>query len=266
VRIAQTSALCLLSCRVQAAFTSTREDLGVRVLLGYREGPSPGPVFRELVEVGLSAEAVRARDLVAAARLGGHAAIVLEASVPTAEGADLCRRLRASGIGEPIVALVASGPARELVALLDAGADDCMREPCSPRELAARLRALTRRRLRIDPPVLEVDDLRLDPATHEVSRAGAPVELSAKEFALLELFMRRPGEAISRFYLLEHLWDGCGEIRSNMVDVLVSQLRRKLDEPFGRSSLQTVRGIGYRLTPLAAGGGVGPVVSASIAS
>lgn len=238
----------------------------MRVLIGHREGVSPGPVHRELVEAGLSADAVRVRDLVAAARAGGHAAILIEASVPTAEGAALCRRLRASGIGEPIVALVAGGPVSELVSLLDAGADDCMREPCSPRELTARLRALTRRRRRIGPPVLEVDDLRLDPATHEVSRAGTLVELSAKEFALLELFMRRPGEAISRFYLLEHLWDGCADIRSNMVDVLVGQLRRKLDEPFGRSSLQTVRGIGYRLSPLAAGAGGGPVASVSIAS
>jgi two-component system OmpR family response regulator len=120
-------------------------------------------------------------------------------------------------------------------------------KPFAFAELLARLRALVRRGEAERPAVLAVGDLRLDPATREVARGGTPIRLSAKEFALLETFMRRPGEVLSRLHLIEHAWDFAYENRSNVVDVFVRRLRRKVDEPFGRASLETVRGVGYRL-------------------
>ena len=132
---------------------------------------------------------------------------------------------------------------------LDTGADDYLVKPFAFAELLARLRALARRGEPERPSVLEVGDLRLDPATKEVRRGPTEIRLSAKEFALLETFMRRAGEVLSRLHLLEHAWDFAYDNRSNVVDVYVRRLRRKIDEPFGRDSLETVRGAGYRLRP-----------------
>jgi two-component system OmpR family response regulator len=133
------------------------------------------------------------------------------------------------------------------VAGLDAGADDYLVKPFSYAELLARLRALARRRHTERPAVLEVGELRMDPAKRQVWRADQEIELSAKEFAVLEVFMRRPGEVLSRFQLLEHAWDYEYENRSNIVDSYVRLLRKKVDKPFGAESIQTVRGAGYRL-------------------
>jgi two-component system OmpR family response regulator len=130
---------------------------------------------------------------------------------------------------------------------LDAGADDYLVKPFSLAELLARLRALARRGPVERPPVLEVGDLRLDPATREVHRGDAAIALSAKEFALLEAFMRRPGEVLTQLQLLEHAWDYDYENRSNVVEVYVRYLREKVDRPFGLKSIETVRGAGYRL-------------------
>jgi two-component system OmpR family response regulator len=136
---------------------------------------------------------------------------------------------------------------RDRVAGLDSGADDYLTKPFQVAELTARLRALARREPVRRPPVLEVGGLRLDPATLEVTRGGHRIELSAKCFALLEAFMRRPGVVLSRFDLLEAAWEGDYENRSNVVDQHVRILRDRIDRPFGASSLQTVRGRGYRL-------------------
>jgi two-component system OmpR family response regulator len=131
---------------------------------------------------------------------------------------------------------------------LDSGADDYLTKPFSFAELLARLRALTRRGGPVErPTVLEVGSLRMDPATRRVWRADDEIALTAKEFALLEIFMRRPGEVLTRFELLEHAWDYAYENRSNVIDVYIRYLRRKVDRPFGVSSLETVRGAGYRL-------------------
>jgi two-component system OmpR family response regulator len=130
---------------------------------------------------------------------------------------------------------------------LDSGADDYLIKPFALAELHARLRSLHRRGRPERPAVLEVADLRLDPARREASRGGVPVELSPKEFALLETLMHRPGEVISRIALIEHAWDLSYEVRSNVVDVYVRRLREKLDRPFGRTTIETVRGAGYRL-------------------
>ena len=130
---------------------------------------------------------------------------------------------------------------------LDEGADDYLTKPFSLAELLARLRALVRRGPAERPAVLEVGDLRLDPATHEVWRGDREIELSTREFALLETFMRRSGQVLSRLQLLEAAWDLGFEHRSNVVEVYVRYLREKIDRPFGVSSLETVRGTGYRL-------------------
>jgi two-component system OmpR family response regulator len=174
-------------------------------------------------------------------------AVVLDVMLPGVDGFEVCRRLRASDVWAPILLLTARDAVDDRVTGLDAGADDYLAKPFSFDELLARLRALVRRAATERPAVLEVEDLRLDPAARRVWRGDREVELSAKEFALLEAFMRRPGQVLSRYQLLEHAWDHAYENRSNVVDVYVRYLREKIDRPFDRDSLETVRGAGYRL-------------------
>jgi two-component system, OmpR family, response regulator len=174
-------------------------------------------------------------------------AIVLDVLLPGTNGFDVCRQLRKAGTWSPILMLTARDSVDDRVAGLDAGADDYLTKPFSFAELLARLRALTRRPALERPTVLEVGDLRLDPATHQAWRGENELELSTKEFRMLEVFMRRPGHVLSRLHLLEHCWDYGYENRSNVVDVYVRYLREKIDRPFGRKSIETVRGAGYRL-------------------
>src|SRR5437588_3013391 len=176
-------------------------------------------------------------------------AIVLDVMLPGIDGFETCRRLRKSGVWAPVLMLTARDSVEDRVAGLDTGADDYLVKPFAFAELLARLRALTRRGEAERPSVLEVGDLRLDPAAREVRRDNSEIRLSAKEFALLETFMRRPGEVLSRLHLLEHAWDFSYDNRSNVVDVYVRRLRLKIDKPFERRSLETVRGGGYRLRP-----------------
>jgi two-component system OmpR family response regulator len=174
-------------------------------------------------------------------------AIVLDVMLPGIDGFEICRRLRGSEVWTPILMLTARDSVRDRVAGLDTGADDYLTKPFSYAELLARLRALVRRGPVERPTELRAGDLRLDPATRRVWRKDAEIELSAKEFAILETFMRRPGEVLSRFALLEHAWDYEYENRSNVVDSYVRYLRQKIDRPFGVRSIETVRGAGYRL-------------------
>jgi two-component system OmpR family response regulator len=167
--------------------------------------------------------------------------------LPGIDGFEVCRELRESGVWTPILMLTARDGVQDRVAGLDSGADDYLTKPFSFAELLARLRALTRRGLAERPTVLEVGSLRLDPATRQVWRNEVQVALSAKEFALLETFMRRPGQVLSRLDLIDHAWDYAYENRSNVVDVYVRYLRAKIDRPFGLASIETVRGAGYRL-------------------
>jgi len=174
-------------------------------------------------------------------------AIVLDVMLPGIDGFETCRRLRAEGVWAPVLMLTARDSVEDRVAGLDGGADDYLAKPFSFSELTARIRALVRRGSVERPVVLEVGDLELDPANRTVSRGETPIALSAKEFALLETFMRRPGSILSRLELLEHAWDYEYENRSNVVDVYVRYLREKIDRPFGCDSIETVRGAGYRM-------------------
>ena len=174
-------------------------------------------------------------------------AIVLDIGLPGIDGFETCKRLRADEIWSPVLMLTARDAVADRVEGLDVGADDYLVKPFSFAELAARLRALVRRGARRAPPMLAVGELRLDPARREAWRGEATLPLSAKEYALLEAFMRRPGEVLSRFALIEQVWDESYEHRSNVVDAYVRLLRDKIDRPFGTDSIETVRGVGYRL-------------------
>jgi two-component system OmpR family response regulator len=174
-------------------------------------------------------------------------AIVLDVMLPGINGFETCRKLRDDGVWSPVLMLTARDAVEDRVAGLDGGADDYLTKPFSFAELLARIRALSRRGPVERPTVLTVGDLRLDPATRQVWRGETEVALSTKEFALLEVFMRRAGEVLSRYQLLEHAWDYEYENRSNVVDVYVRYLRQKIDRPFGRDTIETVRGAGYRM-------------------
>ena len=220
----------------------------MRVLIVEDELKMAKLVRRGLITQGLAADvAVRGEDALWMAGSTDYDAIVLDVRLPGIDGIETCRRLRDDGVTSPVLMLTARGAVQDRVTGLDTGADDYVVKPIHLDELAARLRALVRRRPLERPTVLRVGDLTLDPATRRVSRAGVEIVLSAKEFALLEQFMCRPGQVLSRFQLLEHVWDGKYENRSNIVDVYVRYLREKVDRPFGVQTLDTVRGVGYRL-------------------
>jgi two-component system OmpR family response regulator len=174
-------------------------------------------------------------------------AIVLDVMLPRMDGFETLRALREQGRWTPVLMLTARDAVEDRIAGLDVGADDYLTKPFSFAELLARLRAVVRRGPVERPTILEVGDLRLDPATRQAWRGTTEIELTAKEFALLEAFMRRPGEVLSRDYLLEQAWDMGYDNRSNVIAVYVNYLRDKIDRPFGASSLSTVRGAGYRL-------------------
>lgn len=173
--------------------------------------------------------------------------IVLDVRLPDMDGFEVCRLLRLRGRWTPVIMLTARHGVPDRVRGLDAGADDYLTKPFSFSELAARIRALVRRGAAERPTQLTVGDLTLDPATRVARRGEIAIDLSAKEFALLEYFMRYPGEVLSRTRLIEHVWDFAYDNGSNIVDVYVRYLREKIDRPFGQHSLETVRGSGYRL-------------------
>ncbi len=173
--------------------------------------------------------------------------VLLDAMIPEPNGFEVCRRLREAGRWMPVIMLTARDAVQDRVQGLDAGADDYLLKPFSFAELSARLRALARREAHERPTVLSAGDLMVDPATKEVHRGDRAITLSAKEFALLELFLRRKGEVISRAEILDHIWDFAYDGTSNVVDVYVRYLREKVDRPFARESIETIRGSGYRM-------------------
>jgi two-component system OmpR family response regulator len=179
----------------------------------------------------------------------GFDLVVLDAMIPPPDGFEVCRRIRAEGRWVPVLMLTARDGVNDRVRGLDAGADDYLTKPFAFDELLARVRALTRREPAQRPAELSVGDLVLNPAARTVHRDGTRIPLSAKEFALLHELMRRAGETLSRSYLIEHVWDFAYDGASNVVDVYVKYLRDKVDRPFGRETIRTIRGAGYRLDP-----------------
>jgi len=206
-----------------------------------------------LLRRGLESEAFavdvakRGEDALWMAGATDYDAIVLDVMLPGIDGFETCSRLRKDDVWAPVLMLTARDSVEDRVAGLDGGADDYLTKPFSYSELFARLRAVVRRGPAERPAVLEVGDLRMDPARRRVWRGEADISLSAKEFAMLETFMRRPGDVLSRLQLLEHVWDYGYENRSNVVSVYINYLRGKIDVPFGTDSIETVRGVGYRL-------------------
>jgi DNA-binding response OmpR family regulator len=183
------------------------------------------------------------------ARRGQYDAVVLDVMLPGQSGYRVVQALRAEQNWVPVLMLTAKDGEYDEADALDVGADDYLTKPFSFVVLVARLRALLRRGAPQRPAVLRAGDLSLDPAARQVTRADVAVELTAREFALLEHLVRRQGEVVSKSELLAHVWDAHLEADLNLVEVYVGYLRRKIDAPFGRSSLQTVRGAGYRLSP-----------------
>src|SRR3954465_2558433 len=233
----------------------------MRVLVVEDEIKMASLIRRGLRSEGLAADvAIKGEDALWMAGSTGYDAIVLDVMLPGMDGFETCRPRGAGrdgleacrgrggeGIWSPVIMLTARASVEDGVAGLDGGADDYLAKPFSFAELLARLRALARRGPVERPAVLEVGTLKLDPAARRVWREDSEVSLSAKEFQLLETFMRHPGEVLSRYQLLEHAWDYDYENRSNIVDVYVRYLRDKIDRPFGVTQLETVRGAGYRL-------------------
>jgi two-component system, OmpR family, response regulator len=187
------------------------------------------------------------RDAVVRAGATQYTVIVLDVMLPDLDGFSVCRSLREEKIFAPVLMLTARDAIADRVRGLDSGADDYLVKPFSFAELLARVRALSRRGAIERTVMLEVGDLRLDSARHQVWRGETPIDLAGKEYAVLEALMRHPGEVLSRFQLLEEVWGYDYENRSNIVEVYVRYLREKIDRPFGRQSLQTVRGVGYRV-------------------
>jgi two-component system OmpR family response regulator len=220
----------------------------VRVLVVEDEPKLASILRRGLRTAGHAADvATRGEDALWMAGSTAYGAIVLDIVLPGIDGHETCRRLRADGVQTPVLMLTARGAVDDRVRGLDAGADDYLVKPFAFDELLARLRALTRRTDVVRAPVLHADGLTIDPAAHTVHRDGIEIVLSQREFALLEALARQPGVALSRFALLETVWDEAYEHRSNVIDVYIGYLRDKVDRPFGAASIETVRGVGYRL-------------------
>ena len=220
----------------------------MRVLIVEDEVKLAAIMRRGMREHGLRADvAITGEDALWMAGATDYGAIVLDVMLPGIDGFETCRRLRTEAIWTPVLMLTARDAVEDRITGLDGGADDYLTKPFAFDELLARLRALARRTPAERPSVIAVGELRLDPAARRVWRGETQIELTPTEFAMLEAFMRRPGVALTRFELLEHGWDGEYENRSNVVDVHVKALRDRIDRPFETDSLETVRGVGYRL-------------------
>jgi two-component system OmpR family response regulator len=220
----------------------------MRVLLVEDDARLAAAVRRALHGAGVVADvAATGNDALWMVRAASYDAMVLDVMLPDIDGFETCRLLRADGVWLPIIMVTARDAIEDRVRGLDEGADDYLTKPFSLAELLARLRALARRDSVERPTVVVVGDLQLDPATRRVQRGDAEIELSAREFALLETFMRRPGQVLSQQQLLDAAWNFEYEHRSNVVEVYVRYLREKIDRPFGVRSIETIRGMGYRL-------------------
>ena len=238
----------LMTAPVMAVSSAVRDTSPMRVLIVEDEERMADVIRRALGKEGIAADvAADGGTALELAAIVEYDAIVLDVMLPDRSGLEVCRRLRDRQVWAPVLMLTALEAVDDRVAGLDSGADDYLVKPFALAELQARLRALARRGRPERPAVLSVGDLRLDPARRRVHRGERAIELSAREFALLETLMRRRGEVLSRLDLIESAWDLAYENRSNVVDVYMRRLRRKIDEPFGVTTIETVRGAGYRI-------------------
>jgi two-component system OmpR family response regulator len=220
----------------------------MRVLV-VEDDPKLGPVLvRGLATDAIAADLVTTgREAIVRAGATDYTVIVLDVMLPDLDGFQVCRALRQDNSFAPVLMLTARDAIDDRVQGLDSGADDYLVKPFSFVELLARVRAMSRRGPIQRTVMLEVGDLRLDSARHQVWRGDSPIDLSRKEYAILEALMRHAGDVLSRFDLLEQVWGYDYENRSNIVEVYIRYLREKIDRPFGRNTLQTVRGVGYRV-------------------
>jgi two-component system, OmpR family, response regulator len=220
----------------------------MRLLLVEDDAKLARAVGRGLRHEGYAVDVVAdGDDALTQAAVWDYDGIVLDVMLPNRDGFEVCRVLRERDCWAPILMLTARGQLDDRIRGLDVGADDYLIKPFDFGELLARLRALVRRAPAQRPVRVEVGDLVVDPATHEVARAGVPVALTAREFAVLEYLARHAGEAVTRASLLDHVWDENFEGSTNIVDVYVGYLRRKLEQPFDRPLIRTIRGVGYAL-------------------
>jgi two-component system OmpR family response regulator len=220
----------------------------MRVLVVEDEPRMADVICRALRKDGAAADAaLDAATALELAAIVDYDAIVLDVMLPDRSGFEVCRVLRSRGVWSPVLMLTALDAVQDRVGGLDCGADDYLVKPFALAELQARLRALVRRGGPQRPAVLRVDDLTLDPAVRGVRRGDVEIELSLREYALLEVLMRRRGDVLSRLELIESAWDLAYENRSNVVDVYVRRIRRKIDAPFGTDTIETLRGVGYRV-------------------
>jgi DNA-binding response OmpR family regulator len=220
----------------------------VRILLVEDNRRLSQAVKISLVESGYAVDqAFTGTDGEEMAETAPYDAIILDIMLPEKNGLDVCRSLRRKRNKTPILMLTARDAVEDRVSGLDSGADDYLIKPFAIQELHARLRALLRRESDDRSSQLRLDDLMLDPATHFVQRGGLPIELTTKEFALLEYFMRNPNRLITREMAENHIWSYDFQAASNVIDVYIRRLRRKIDDPFEVKLLETVRGSGYRL-------------------
>jgi two-component system OmpR family response regulator len=220
----------------------------MRLLIVEDDSKLAGSLARGLRSDGYAVDlASTGEDALLQARVYDYDVVILDVMIPGPDGVEVCRALREDGRWVPVLMLTARDGIGDRIRGLDAGADDYLVKPFDYGELIARLRALVRRGAPERPAVLVVGDLEVDPAAHTAVRAGVPVDLTSREFALLEFLTRHQGDVVTRTELLEHVWDQHFAGSTNVVDVYVSYLRRKLELPFGRGLIHTVRGVGYVL-------------------
>jgi two-component system OmpR family response regulator len=234
----------------RAALVADARGGRVRVLVVEDERRLAGLLARGLREAGHAVDVrYTGSDGLLAASAGAYVSVVLEVMLPGLDGVAVCRTLRQRGNMVPVLMLTARGDVPDRVAGLDAGADDYLAKPFSFDELLARLRALHRRAAGPSSAEVRAGDLLLDPARRRVFRGEVEIDLSAREFDILALLLSRAGQCLTRYQILDEVWDGETDIRSNVIDVHIATLRGKVDKPFGRHTIETLRGVGYRLRP-----------------
>jgi two-component system OmpR family response regulator len=222
----------------------------LRILVAEDDRRLADVLSQSLTEAGWEVEVVHdGRSAYGRALPGGIAydVLLLDWMLPETDGLTVCRRLRDLGVMTPVMMLTARGDVRDRIDGLDAGADDYLPKPFDLDELLARLRALRRRANHADQGVVEIGDLSVDPQSRRVVRAGTEIALSAREFDILHLLVARAGKVVSRYTILDEVWDGETDLRSNAIDVHLASIRAKIDRPFGTTTITTLRGAGYRV-------------------